>query len=209
MHESALTAWSNFYVIAGSSAGALTGLTFVVITLVASEPSRKTSTGISTFTTPTVVHFCVALFISAVLSAPWHSLAPAGIIIGLTGLYGVAYSGLIIFRIRHRLRGTYSPHVEDWLSYAIVPLLAYVTIVGAAVELFAASSTSLFVLAGATMLLILLGIYNAWDIVTYIAIVQPEEDLGADAAAAGAQPPATSAAPAPRVSKPTEDTPAS
>ena len=39
---SILTPWSNFYVIAGSSAGALTGLMFVVITLIADRRAQST-----------------------------------------------------------------------------------------------------------------------------------------------------------------------
>ena len=40
---SALIPWDNFYVIVGSSAAALTGLQFVVITLVA-ETRKQTAT---------------------------------------------------------------------------------------------------------------------------------------------------------------------
>jgi len=35
-----LAGWANFYVIIGSSGGALTGLQFVVMTLVAESPPR-------------------------------------------------------------------------------------------------------------------------------------------------------------------------
>ena len=35
----ALDGWENFYVIVGSSAGALIGLQFVVLTLIAGRPS--------------------------------------------------------------------------------------------------------------------------------------------------------------------------
>jgi len=38
---SALSGWENFYVIVGSSAGALIGLQFVVITLIAEIPNEK------------------------------------------------------------------------------------------------------------------------------------------------------------------------
>jgi hypothetical protein len=37
----ALTGWDNFYVIVASSAGALIGLQFVVITLIAEMPSAR------------------------------------------------------------------------------------------------------------------------------------------------------------------------
>lgn len=173
MHEAApsvLTAWANFYVITGSSAAALTGLMFVVITLVAGDRSRTTIDGISTFSTPTVVHFCVALLVSAVLSAPWSSLVPASVLLGLTGLYGIAYAALVIYRIRTRISTMYQPEVEDWLWYAIVPLVAYAAIVVAALRLSPAPGGALFALAGAALLLIFLGIHNAWDVVTFIAV---------------------------------------
>jgi hypothetical protein len=89
---SLLSAWSNFYVITGSSAAALTGLMFVVITLGAGGRSQTSHEGIATFSTPTVVHFGAALLISALLSVPWHSLAHAAVVLGAAGLYGVAYT---------------------------------------------------------------------------------------------------------------------
>mgnify|MGYP001252826337 CR=1 FL=1 len=48
MHDTAslvITAWSNFYVITGSSAAALTGLMFVVITLVAATAHAPRTKG--------------------------------------------------------------------------------------------------------------------------------------------------------------------
>ena len=74
---SLLTHWESFYVIVGSSAAALTGLMFVVVALVAESESRRrdAASGIDAFGTPTIVHFCSALLVSAVLSAPWASLS--------------------------------------------------------------------------------------------------------------------------------------
>ncbi|MGH7728579.1 MAG: hypothetical protein ACREM2_07310 [Vulcanimicrobiaceae bacterium] len=63
--------WSSFYAMTGSSAAALTGLMFVVITLVTGEDrSRPSLEGISIFSTPTVLHFGSALLVSAVLNVP-------------------------------------------------------------------------------------------------------------------------------------------
>ncbi|MER3445884.1 MAG: hypothetical protein C4291_03175 [Candidatus Dadabacteria bacterium] len=39
----ALDGWENFYVIVGSSAGALIGLQFVVVTLIADRPALRTA----------------------------------------------------------------------------------------------------------------------------------------------------------------------
>ena len=173
---SALAAWANFYVIAGSSAAALTGLMFVVISLVAGARTRSKSEGIATFSTPTVVHFCVALLIAATLSAPWHSLVPVSVLFTLTGLYGIAYS----LHITHRARrnSAYRPQLEDWIWYSALPIAAFVAIVVAAIRLPGAPAGALFVLAGGTIVLIFIGIHNAWDVVTYLAVeelAKPDE----------------------------------
>ena len=55
--QSPLAAWENFYIIVGSSAGALTGLQFVVITLVMESRMGANPTTIGAFATPTIVHF--------------------------------------------------------------------------------------------------------------------------------------------------------
>ena len=68
-------AWESFYVIVGSSAGALTGLQFVVLTLITEAGMiRGTGETLAAFGSPNVVHFCAALLVSAILSAPWGGL---------------------------------------------------------------------------------------------------------------------------------------
>jgi hypothetical protein len=92
----ALDGWENFYVIVGSSAGALIGLQFVVMTLIADMPmDRGNAQAGHTFTTPTVVHFGVVLLLSAVVSAPWNGIAVAAVLWGLVGLSGAAYVVLV------------------------------------------------------------------------------------------------------------------
>ncbi|MDB5073747.1 MAG: hypothetical protein JWM87_4858 [Candidatus Eremiobacteraeota bacterium] len=164
----ALAAWANFYVITGSSAAALTGLMFVVITLIKDTRLRANSEGIATFSTPTVVHFCVALLIAVTLSAPWRSLVPVGVLLALTGLYGVGYTLHITNRARRN--DAYQPEFEDWLWYSLLPIAAYVAIVAAAIRLPAVPAGSLFALAGGTVFLVFIGIHNAWDVVTYLAV---------------------------------------
>ena len=164
-----LTAWSSFYVMTGSSAGALTGLMFVVITLVTrTERAEDTHAGISTFSTPTVMHFAAALLVSAVLIAPWRSLVHASVVVALIGLLGVGY----ILRLMHRTRRLtfYTADLEDWAWYTILPFVAYGAISAGAIALSASPVQALFIVAGGVVLLIFIGIRNAWDIVTYIAI---------------------------------------
>src|SRR2546421_12006374 len=102
-----LSPWESFYVIVGSSAGALTGLQFVVIALIAEAEAAASMQEVRPFGTPTVVHFCAVLFISAVLSAPWDALSSVRFILDACGAAGLAY---VVLAIRHARRQTcYSP----------------------------------------------------------------------------------------------------
>src|SRR5262245_2306916 len=109
-----LTGWGNFYVIVGSSAGALIGLQFVVITLIAEIPLVKDGERASSaFATPTIVHFGAVLILSAIISAPWHTMFGAAVFWGLIGLIGLTY---VLIVTRHmRLQTAYSPEFEDRL----------------------------------------------------------------------------------------------
>jgi len=166
--SAALSAWSNFYVMIGSSAAALTGLMFVVITLVTRMERADTHAGISTFSTPTVLHFATALLISAVFLAPWRSLVHAAVVVALIGLYGVAH--ILRAMIQTRRLTFYTADLEDWIWYTVLPLVSYASISAGAIALAAGRVEALFILAGGVVLLVFIGIRNAWDIVTYIII---------------------------------------
>jgi hypothetical protein len=189
---SPLKAWTDFYVIVGSSAAALTGLMFVVITLVAGLRARTSRDGIAAFSTPTVVHFCAALLIGAAIAAPWPTLACVGGLLAVAALLALVYSVRIIARAR--AVEDYDPDLEDRLSYMILPIIAYSIMLLAAVLLPFRPATALFGLAGTSLLLIFLGIHNAWDVVTYVGVqrlaAEQAEQKAAGAAPPPAQPPA-------------------
>src|SRR5947209_7634589 len=167
---SPLATWQNFYVIIGSAAATLTGLLFVVVTLIAGVRVRASapSSGIAVFSTPNVVHFGIALLVAAILSAPWQALWPAGLLLGLAGLGGATY--VIIVLRRARRQTDYQPVLEDWLWHTVLPLVSYTALVVAAILLLGNAVPALFVIAAATVLLLFIGIHNAWDTVTYLVI---------------------------------------
>ena len=121
--SSAISAWESFYVIVGSSGGALVGLQFVVITLIAARRDLTSAGGLRAFATPTVVHLAGALVVSAIMSAPWPSVAALSRTVGLTGLAGLVY-GVVVVR-RARRQTDYKPVFEDWVWYAALPCVAY------------------------------------------------------------------------------------
>src|SRR5438270_6049451 len=99
----ALSEWENFYVIAGSSAGALIGLQFVVLTLIASRPvGAGTAQAGHAFATPTIVHFGAVLLLAGMLSAPWQAITPAAVLWGLLGLSGIVYAAVVVRRMRRQ-----------------------------------------------------------------------------------------------------------
>jgi len=166
--RSPLVAWESFYVIVGSSGAALTGLQFVVMALIAESSRRSTGREISAFGTPTVIHFCAVLLVSGIVSAPWHSLSSVAFALGACGFAGVAY-GVIV--IRRALQQTgYRPVFEDWLWHTVLPLIAYALVLAASCLLPSRPQRPLFVVALAALLLLFVGIHNAWDTITYFAI---------------------------------------
>ena len=172
-----LSTWQNFYVVIGAAAATLTGLMFVVATLIAGVRVRTSSPSeaFATFNTPNVWHFSLALLVAAILSAPWQALWNAGLLLGLLGLGGAIYVAIVLRRVRRQT--DYQPVLEDWLWHTVLPLLSYTALVVAAVVLPGYPAPALFIIAAATVLLLFIGIHNAWDNVTYIALElsQPQD----------------------------------
>jgi len=164
---SPFSAWENFYVIVGSAGAALTGLQFVVIALVTELQRKRTTDQINAFATPSIVHFCAVLLLSSILSAPWHTLSSAAIATGICGAAGVAYTALVVHRVSHQTG--YTLVFEDWLFHTGLPFLAYLTVLAASLTLVSHTVDAEFGLAAASLLLLFIGIHNAWDTVTYIA----------------------------------------
>ena len=172
---SPISTWQNFYVIIGTSAGALTGLMFVVITLIANRNTGQQSRlSVDAFGTPIVVHFCMALLIAAILSAPWEALWHVSLILGIIGLGGVIYLFIVVLRTRRQSH--YQPIFEDWLWYQIFPFISYLAFLVSGFLLPSFPVPALYVIGGATVLLMFTGIRNAWDTVTFIAIDLPQRE---------------------------------
>ncbi len=170
MHETTLpilTIWQNFYVIIGSASAALIGLMFVTITLIAGLQRSRSNDSIAAFGTPNVVHFCAALLIAALLTAPWQVTWHVALPLGLIGSAGIIYTIIVIRRARHQ--NTYQPVMEDWLWHIILPFIAYGALFVAAFILTINPIPVLFIIAAVALLFIFIGIHNSWDTVTFIA----------------------------------------
>jgi len=166
--RSPLAAWETFFFLIGSSAAALTGLQFVVIALIAESRRKATTREIQAFSTPTIVHFGAVLLVSALISAPWHGLSRLAIIIDAYGIAGFLYTLVIVARAR-RLK-TYRLVFEDWVWHVGLPLISYALTFLAGLLLRSDPHRSVFIIGFSALLLLFIGIHNAWDAVTYITI---------------------------------------
>ena len=181
--------WESFYVIIGSSAAALTGLQFVVIALTA-DLRRSSAREIDAFATPTIIHFGVVLLLSGILTAPWHGLRIPALLMAACGFMGLVYTIVVVRRARSQT--SYSLVLEDWLFHAAFPAAAYALLGSSALTLRASPRAALFGVAAAALVLLFIGIHNAWDTATYIVATPraPQPEQTAQGRADGVLPPA-------------------
>ena len=125
---SQLAGWESFYLIVGGAAGALIGLQFVVITLVAERPPEGAAEASAAFASPTVMHFSAVLVLAALLRAPWHTIAVAAVLWGLMGIGGMVYAGVVTRRMRRQ-----SAYRPAFVPVSFYKLFGYPTGVGALV----------------------------------------------------------------------------
>ncbi len=170
--------WDSFYVILGAAAGALIGLQFVVMTLIAENPPKRVAEANPVFATPTIVHFSLCLLVCALMSVPWNSLAEAAWAFGLTGLGGFLYSLTVAARMRRQT--AYVPDAEDWLFHAVLPLCAYLLLGLSASYAQSREHGALLGVGAAVTGLLFVGIHNSWDSIVFISTGQsaPRERSG-------------------------------
>ena len=201
--RAALGGWEDFYLIVGSAAAALTGLQFVVITLISEAQSRTSTGALGAFATPTIVHFCAALFVSVVMCAPWPRLPEPAFVIGVGGAVGLVYTGIVVLRATRQT--DYQMVTEDWIWHVTFPVVAYGVQLVAGFLLLRATVVASFAVAASSLLLVYIGIHNAWDTSTFMI----EERARREAAAATrtvppAPVPPPMTAPASELAAPTE-----
>ncbi len=169
-----LSQWESFYVIVGSSAGGLTGLMFVVVALVKESSLPRNPDSIDAFGTPNVIHFVAVLLLAAVLSAPWQRLKDPAHVVGATALAGIVYLLIVLRRILRQ--SGYKPVLEDWIWHQILPMIGYAMLFVGAAGLSHDQHWALFMIGAMALLLLFVGIHNAWDTVAYVVTEKDRND---------------------------------
>ena len=160
-----LEAWHDFYVMIGSGAAALTGLLFVIVSLGPHVVAKSVDTGVRAFISPIAVHFTSALALSALMLAPEIPRLPLGTAVAVGG------AGLIVYTLWTRANTQWRHNklpLLDWIWFIGLPMLTFLLIAGSGIAIAANAAIGLYALATASVLLIVVGIRNAWDIVVWM-----------------------------------------
>jgi hypothetical protein len=94
-------------------------------------------------------------------------VASLALCVGATGIAGLALSTWVVFQARRQR--TYMPVLSDWVWHVAMPLVAYVSIAVAAGVLTRRPAVALDIIATSALLLLFIGIRNAWDAAVWIA----------------------------------------
>ena len=81
-------------------------------------------------------------------------------------------------RIASRIKrlSAYTADMEDWIWHTVLPLASYSAVIVGVLLLPILARQALFIIAGAVVTMLFVGIHNAWDIVTYVAIDSAESE---------------------------------
>jgi hypothetical protein len=181
MDASPLAGWDNFYVIIGSSAGGLTGLTFVVIALIRDSQRGVRPSGLGAFVTPTIVHLCGVLALAAFMSMPHQRPVTLSAGLALGGLAGVVYGGVIGINMWRISVGAtrYIPVREDWIWNVILPTVVYAALIVMAVLMWdRLTEAALYGVAVLALGLLFISIRNAWDIAVWMSMSTQNDKPG-------------------------------
>jgi hypothetical protein len=159
--------WSEYFFMIGSSAAALIGLMFIVITLTAGRDRRELERGKKLYTSPIVWHLSVILVLSGAAIAPAVPAKLFAVASGGLGILGFAMSVRVAVGII-RIPFASDPRF-DAFWYGIAPTIAYVGLTAAAIGILNGYGCAPAAVAIDLMALLLLSIHAEWDLVTFLA----------------------------------------
>lgn len=159
-------AWETFYLLVGTSAAALVGVMFIVITLAADIEVEQVNRGTTIYQTPTVFHLGAIVGISALVSMPDHLLSAMAVVIIIVSVLGIAYSALTTQRMFETYE-FYRATVPDRFFFGVLPGAFYLLFGIGGIATWLMPGIAAEAVGTAILLLLLVSIRNAWDVATF------------------------------------------
>jgi hypothetical protein len=158
--------WHDFFMLTGTAAATLIGLMFVAISFAVSSKIERKRGDVDAWVTPTLVYFAESFVIAGASVAPISSRT-----------LGILLCGLMALNLPFgmwRLRYLMIQHREDaierlaWIWQVMLPGLAQLVLGVGGYRLVISDGRGLPAIAIALMLLLVVGVRNAWMLVVYL-----------------------------------------
>src|SRR5437773_83456 len=169
MHEAwthQLETWHEFYLLIGTAGVTLTGLLFVVVSLGPRVVANQQATGVRAFISPNAVFFTTTLVVAAALLIPDVPAMAVGAFLCVGAVGSLVY--LAYTKAHRRWRLSKLPSL-DWIWFVGLPIASYVLLLLSGIGFLLQAALSMHGIAVALILLLVIGIRNAWDVVIWIA----------------------------------------
>ena len=164
--------WDSFFQITGEAGATLIGLLFLVVSFSQNRDRSRMLRAASIYLTPTALHFAIVLTISTLAVAPRLSVPVRAAVMLVAALTGLGNGIWACIGMRSRTPGAEPPHWSDFWLYGAAPTAVYLGLTAAAVALAAGAEWSVHAMAAFLLILLLIGIRNAWDLVTWMAPIR-------------------------------------
>ena len=170
-----MIAWQSFYTLVGAAAATLIGLMFVAITFGASMMGKIENPDTTrAFLDPTLSHFVQVLLTSCIMLVPSIQPSVLGALLGAVALFRIG----TLARVWRHMRVAQQRHndleLSDWVQGIFIPLAMHLLLAASAV-LFVIGWSALVLVAIVTIVVLLNGIYGAWELVVWIALTRSQK----------------------------------
>jgi hypothetical protein len=176
--------WGEFYLLAGSAAAVLIGLIFVVVTLMQDRPRSSVLAGSKLYMGPVLLQVSFVMVLSAAALAGGVTAGAIALIGAGVAVWGLVRAVQSIVGIAG-LGGADKPHWTDVWFYGAIPAALYACLGVAAAGFWSGAGWASDGLAAVIVAMLLNGIRNEWDLVTWLAPRAEEKDPFDDAGSDG------------------------
>ena len=125
-----------------------------------------------TFLTPTVVYFSHVLLLPALMNVPTQTRTALIVQFAAAGLIGAGYSLSHLPRL-HGFQHDGGLSRQAWIWNLILPFLSALWLLGAALGLSWSIARGLDAAAVGVLLLVMVGLHNAWNVTLNLALRTP------------------------------------
>ena len=178
-----LQPWQNFYMLLGGASATLVGLMFIAISLSSARrrPAERheLERAFNAFMSPTFIHFVYVLVTAVVVFVPTLDAAVLGGLLLLVGIGSIGNVARNLRYMRERYRASALDR-SDLAWYGLLPALAYILYLDAGIGLLRSAAGvpsrghALDALAAGAILLLVIGVRNAWDLMVYLVLLGTE-----------------------------------